>query len=195
MGKGCGPSAGWRGGRARFRRRGPRAAGKRKTAGRMTRFEMAFVGNLLWFVCGGFVGGTLWMLMGLLMCCTVVGIPVGIACFRIGRFAYFPFGKELIPAEWMGEKRIAGTGLIQFFWIILPGWVLALENALVGVVFCCTIIGIPWGIAYFHLASASFAPLGKRVVAKEYAKVLRQKYYENKANAALGGGNGGTAGG
>ena len=148
---------------------------------------MAFVGNLLWFVFGGFIGGTLWMLMGLLMCCTVVGIPVGIACFRIGRFAYFPFGKELIPAEWMGEKRILGTGFIQFFWIILPGWVLALENALVGLAFCCTIIGIPWGIAYFHLAAASFAPLGKRVVDKDYAKVLKTKYYEAKAEAKLQG--------
>ncbi|MBQ7252886.1 MAG: YccF family protein [Kiritimatiellae bacterium] len=152
---------------------------------------MAFIGNLLWFVFGGFIGGTLWMLMGLLMCCTVVGIPVGIACFRIGRFAYCPFGKELVPAEWMGEKRILGTGLIQFFWIVLPGICLALWHALVGVVFCCTIICIPWGIACFHLAGASFAPLGKRVVAKDYAKVLKQKYYESKANAALGTANAG----
>lgn len=154
---------------------------------------MAFIGNLLWFVFGGFVGGTLWMLSGLLMCCTVVGIPLGIACFRIGRFAYFPFGKELVPAEWMGEKRIFGTGLLQFFWIILPGICIALAEAFLGIAFCCTIVGIPWGIAHFHIASASFAPLGKRVVAKDYAKVLKQKYYESKAAAALGTGNGGPA--
>ena len=152
---------------------------------------MAFIGNLLWFVFGGFIGGTLWMLMGLLMCCTVVGIPVGIACFRIGRFAYCPFGKELVPAEWMGEKRILGTGLIQFFWIVLPGICLAVTEACIGLVFCCTVIGIPWGIAHFNLAGASFAPLGKRVVAKDYAKVLKRKYYESKANAALGMANGG----
>ena len=152
------------------------------------RFRMAFIGNLLWFVFGGFIGGTLWMLAGLLMCCTVVGIPVGIACFRIGRFAYFPFGKELVPAEWMGEKRIFGTGFIQFFWILLPGWMLALWHAFIGIAFCCTIIGIPCGIAYFRLAGASFAPLGKRVVAKDYARVLKQKYYEAKADAALRGG-------
>ena len=91
----------------------------------------------------------------------------------------------------MGEKRILGTGFIQFFWIILPGWVLALMNGLIGVVFCCTLIGIPWGIAYFRLAEASFAPLGKRVVSKDYAKALRTKHFESKAAAAFGQGGGG----
>jgi len=147
---------------------------------------MAFIGNLFWFVFGGFAGGTMWMLMGLLACCTVVGVPVGIACFRIGRFAYFPFGKQLVPAEWLGEKRIFGTGLIQLCWILLPGMALAVANAVLGVVFCCTLVGIPWGIAYFRLAAASFAPLGKRVVAKDYAEVLKRKFYEKKANEALG---------
>jgi uncharacterized membrane protein YccF (DUF307 family) len=33
-----------------------------------------------------------------------------------------------------------------------------------GVVCCLTIIGIPFGLAHFKLASVSFAPLGKRVV-------------------------------
>jgi len=151
---------------------------------------MAFIGNLLWFVFGGFVGGTMWLLSGLFMCCTVVGVPLGVACFRIARFAYCPFGKELVPVEWLGEKRIAGTGVFQLIWIVLPGWVLALMNGLIGVVFCCTLIGIPWGIAYFRLAEASFAPLGKRVVSKDYAKALRTKYYESKASAALGRGQG-----
>ena len=146
---------------------------------------MAFIGNLLWFVFGGFIGGTLWMLAGLLMCCTVVGIPVGIACFRIGRFAYLPFGKELVPAEWMGEKPIPGTALVNFFWICIPGIVLALAHATVGLTLCCTIIGIPFGLANFRLAGASWAPLGKRVVEKAYAAVLRTKYYEAKANAKL----------
>lgn len=154
---------------------------------------MAFVGNLLWFVIGfGWLTGTLWMLAGLLLCATVVGIPMGIACFRVGRFAYLPFGKELVPAEWLGEKRIPGTALMNFFWICLPGIVLALTHASVGLGLCCTIIGIPWGLAHFRLAGASWAPLGKRVVAKDYAAVLRTKYYEAKANAALGRSNGGT---
>ena len=150
---------------------------------------MAFVGNLLWFVFGfGFLTGTLWMLAGLFFCITVVGLPVGIACFRIGRFSYFPFGKELVPAEWMGEKRIAGTALVNFFWILIPGVVLALTYVTLGIVDCCTIIGIPFGIANFKLAGASWAPLGKRVVSKDYAKALKTKYFEAKANAALQGG-------
>ncbi len=153
---------------------------------------MAFVGNLLWFVFGGgWLFGSLWMLSGLLCCLTVVGIPMGVACFRVGRFAYLPFGKELVPAEWMGEKRITGTALMNLCWILLPGWMLAVAHVLYGLVLCCTIVLIPYGLANFRLAQASWAPLGKRVVDKDYAKALKTKYFEAKANAALGQGNGG----
>lgn len=168
-------------------------AGKDENSGRKDEVSYGVRGQFVWFVIGfGWLTGTLWMLAGLFLCATVVGIPMGIACFRVGRFAYLPFGKELVPAEWLGEKRIPWTALMNFCWICLPGIVLALTHATVGLTLCCTIIGIPWGLAHFRLPGASWAPLGKRVVAKDYAAVLRTKYYEAKANAALGQGNGGT---
>ena len=78
---------------------------------------MVLIGNILWFIFGGGIVACLaWLLLGLLLCCTVVGIPFGIAAFRIARFAAFPFGKELIDAKLVGEKRIIGTGLANFLW-------------------------------------------------------------------------------
>jgi hypothetical protein len=72
---------------------------------------MAFVGNLLWFIFGGGIFSCiLWFLGGLLLCVTVVGIPFGLAAFRIARFAAFPFGKELVDNRLLGGTRIAGTG-------------------------------------------------------------------------------------
>ena len=55
---------------------------------------MTFIGNLLWFAFGGIWLGLAWLLIGLLWCCTIIGIPFGIASFRIAGFAFCPFGKK-----------------------------------------------------------------------------------------------------
>ena len=146
---------------------------------------MSFVGNLLWFIFGGIIMGFLWLLAGLLCCVTIVGIPMGVACFRIASFAFFPFGKDLVPAEMIGEKRIVGTGLANFFWCILLGLWLAIGNALLGVFFFCTIIGIPVGFAYFKLAKASFAPLGQRIVSSDLAKAARTRAASSDLDSRL----------
>ncbi len=143
---------------------------------------MAFIGNLLWFIFGGgFLLGLSWLLIGLIWCVTIVGIPVGIGCFRVAGFAFFPFGKELVPAELVGEKRIVGTGVLNFFWCLFSGLWLAIAHALLGVAQCLSIVFIPFGLANFKIAQASFAPLGKRTVSKDVAAAARMR----AANAQL----------
>ena len=88
------------------------------------------------------------------------GIPFGVACFRIAGFSFCPFGKKLVPT---GDAGL-GTAIFNIIWIVFAGFWLALGSAVLGVAYCLTIIGIPWGIACFNIAQASFAPLGKRVV-------------------------------
>ncbi len=126
---------------------------------------MALLGNILWFVFGGGIVAALsWLLTGLLLAITVVGIPFAVAAFRIAGFAAFPFGRELVDARAVGEERILGTGLSNLLWIVLAGIWLSIGHVFAGVALCLTIIGIPFGLAHFKLASVSFAPLGKRVV-------------------------------
>ena len=126
---------------------------------------MALLGNILWFVFGGGIVAALsWLLTGLVLAITVVGIPFAVAAFRIAGFAAFPFGRELVDARAVGEERILGTGLSNLLWIVLAGIWLAIGHVFWGLVCCLTIIGIPFGLAHFKLASVSFAPLGKRVV-------------------------------
>ncbi len=128
---------------------------------------MTLLLNILWFVLGGgFFSGILWLLLGGLLCLTVVGIPFGVAAFRIAGFAAFPFGKELVDSRAVGDERIVGTSLANFLWIILAGIWLALSHIMAGASLCLTIIGIPFGFAHFKLAMVCFAPLGKRVVYK-----------------------------
>ena len=137
---------------------------------------MAFVGNVLWFIFGGglFLGLS-WLIVGCIWCVTVVGVPIGIACFRIAGFAFCPFGKELVPAEMVGEKCIAGTGIINFLWCVFSGLWLSIAHILIGIADCLTIIGIPFGLANFKIAGAAFAPLGKRTVTKAVANEARAR--------------------
>ena len=126
---------------------------------------LALLGNILWFVFGGGIVVALsWLLTGLVLAITVVGIPFAVAAFRIAGFAAFPFGRELVDARAVGEERILGTGLSNLLWIVLAGIWLTIGHVFLGVGYCLTIIGIPFGLAHFKLASVSFAPLGKRVV-------------------------------
>ena len=106
------------------------------------------------------------MLLGGLLFITIVGIPFAYAAFRIAGFAAFPFGKELVDSRKMGEKRVIGTSLANFLWIILAGIWLAVSHILAGISLCVTIIGIPFGFAHFRLAGVCFAPLGKISVSK-----------------------------
>ncbi|HJN67335.1 MAG: YccF domain-containing protein [Pirellulales bacterium] len=140
---------------------------------------MTIAGNILWLLFGGgIVAWIVWLLLGLLLCCTVVGIPFGIAAFRIAGFAAFPFGRELIDTRLLGESRITGTSLANFLWVILAGLWLAVIHVLLGIsCFLAFFLIFPifFGIAHFRLAGICFAPLGKRPVSIEMAQELRRQ--------------------
>lgn len=119
---------------------------------------MGCVGNLLWFVFGGLIMGLSWILTGALWCITIVGIPVGLQCFKFAGLAFFPFGKEIVSGGG------AGSMLLNLLWLIFGGLLLALEAALVGLLFCITIVGIPFGLQCFKLARLALAPFGAAVV-------------------------------
>ena len=120
---------------------------------------MTLILNILWFVLGGFAAALAWLLFGVLLACTIVGIPFAVAAFRIANFAAWPFGRTLVNVE----QTIPGTGLANVLWVVLAGVWLWIAHVIVGIGYCLTIIGIPFGFAHFRLAAVSFAPLGKRV--------------------------------
>ena len=118
---------------------------------------MGCLGNVLWFICGGFLSGLSWCLAGCLWCITIVGIPVGLQCFKIASLSFFPFGKEVVCGGG------AGSFLLNLIWLIVSGLVLALEHALWGVLLCVTVIGIPFGLQQFKLAKLALMPFGAEV--------------------------------
>ena len=51
---------------------------------------MGCLGNLLWFLCGGMISGLSWCLAGCLWCITIIGIPVGMQCFKFASLSFLP---------------------------------------------------------------------------------------------------------
>lgn len=118
---------------------------------------MTFLGNLLWFLFGGLIGGLGWTLAGCLWCITIVGIPVGLQCFKFAGLA-FPFGKEIVYGG--GTFSV----LVNIIWLLLSGLELAIGYVVLGCLWCITIVGIPFGKQCFKLAKLALMPFGASVV-------------------------------
>jgi uncharacterized membrane protein YccF (DUF307 family) len=124
--------------------------------------------NILWFILGGWLSGTLWILAGVLLAITVVGLPWAMAAFRIAGFSYWPFGRQVVSRAELSRRGDLGTGplglLLNILWFIFGGWYLAIHHIVLGIGLCVTIIGIPFGLQHLKLAIISLAPVGKAVV-------------------------------
>ena len=138
---------------------------------------MRTLGNLLWFIMGGVLMGLGWWLVGLLAFVSIVGIPWGKACFVIGQFAFWPFGKEAVSREDLSGREDIGTGALglvgNVVWFVLAGVWLAIGHVLSAAACFITIIGIPFGIQHLKLAGIALAPIGKTIVEKELAAAVR----------------------
>ena len=118
---------------------------------------MGCLGNVIWFLCGGVILGLSWLLTGCLWCITIIGIPVGMQCFKFASLAFFPFGKEITYGGG------AGSLLLNIIWLLVSGLPLAIESALLGCLLCITIIGIPFGLQHFKIAKLALMPFGSVV--------------------------------
>lgn len=118
---------------------------------------MGCLGNIIWFLCGGFLSGLGWMVAGILWCVTIIGIPIGVQCFKIAGLTFLPFGKEV---EYGGG---AVSMIANIFWLLVSGIPLALGHVLWGVLLSITLIGIPFGKQHFKLAKLALMPFGASV--------------------------------
>lgn len=129
---------------------------------------MRTVLNIIWLVLSGFWMFLGYLLAGVVLCILILTIPWGIASFRIGVFALWPFGRTIVDKPRSG----VGSFLGNVVWVILAGWWLAIGHIVTGVAMCITIIGIPLGIASFKLVPVSLMPLGKDIVHVDEARAL-----------------------
>lgn len=116
--------------------------------------------NLLWFILGGWISGTAWILAGCLFAVTIVGLPWVPAAWRIAGFSYWPFGRQIADRPGAG----AGSVLLNILWLVLAGWWLALQHILLAIPLAISLIGIPFAWQHVKLAILSLTPVGKVVV-------------------------------
>lgn len=116
---------------------------------------MSLLGNIIWLIFGGLLAAIGYILGGLLMCLTIVGIPFGLKAIQFGFSVLTPFGKETVPAE-------GGTGCIatvlNLIWLIFIGWETALVHVTFGIILAITIIGIPFARQHFKLIPVALLP-------------------------------------
>lgn len=119
---------------------------------------MSLIGNILWIILGG---GLLifieYVLGGVVLCLTIIGIPFGLECFKIAMLGLLPFGKEVTTTP----KGIGCIALVlNILWIITFGLAIAVTHVILAALLAITIIGIPFAIQHLKLARLAFTPFG-----------------------------------
>ncbi len=119
---------------------------------------MSLLGNIIWLICGGLIAGVIYILSGLLLCVTIIGIPFGMQAIKIGFATFAPFGKEVV------ELRNANSPLRLVFnvlWIVLVGWELTVAHLFFAAILAITIIGIPFAKQHIKLIPLALLPFGR----------------------------------
>lgn len=117
--------------------------------------------NLIWLILAGIWLAISYVIAGVLLAITIIGIPFAVQSFKLAGYALWPFGRALARtnARHTGLRAVGNV-----LWFLLAGWWLALEHLIAGVLLCITIIGIPLGVGSFKMAGAALAPFGREVV-------------------------------
>ena len=124
---------------------------------------MNLIGNIIWVVFGGLFLSLGYLFGGLVLCLTIVGIPFGLKVMKLGLFAMWPFGGEVVPGN---NASGCLPLLLNVLWIICGGIEVALTHLALGIVFSITIVGIPFGMQHFKLMMLALMPFGHQVVHK-----------------------------
>lgn len=120
---------------------------------------MSFFGNIIWLIFGGFLSGMLYMLSGLILCITILGIPFGVQAMKLGVATLTPFGKILKSSENTGFFKL----IFDILWLIFFGWEIALSHLLFGALLFVTILGIPFAYQHFKLIPIALFPFNYKL--------------------------------
>jgi uncharacterized membrane protein YccF (DUF307 family) len=121
---------------------------------------MRVILNVIWLIFGGLWLALGYFLAGILCFILIVTIPFGVAAFRIGVYALWPFGYTVV--EKPGPRPGALIGNV--IWVVLCGIWLAIGHVLTAIAMAVTIIGIPLALANLKLIPVSLFPMGKEIV-------------------------------
>ena len=119
--------------------------------------DMNTLGNILWLILGGLELAVAWAIIGIVLCITIVGIPLGIQAFKMAGLTLTPFGKSVVYGGGVGSL------LANIIWVVLVGIWMAIGYVIAGLLNCITVIGVPFGIQSFKMAKLALWPFGAQV--------------------------------
>lgn len=122
---------------------------------------MRLLGNIIWIVFGGWMIALEYVVGGLALCLTLVGIPFGIQCFKLAILGFAPFGQRPVPGRTLSGCLALPLNII---WLVFAGFWIFITHIFWGIIFAITIIGIPFAQQHFKLAGLAFAPFGRNYV-------------------------------
>ena len=112
---------------------------------------MKILGNIIWLLFGGIFVAVEYFIASIGLFITIIGIPFGLQTVKLGILALWPFGSEIVHT------------LMNIIWFFIGGIWIFLSHIFWGVLFCITIIGIPFGMQHFKLAGLALTPFGHDV--------------------------------
>jgi uncharacterized membrane protein YccF (DUF307 family) len=121
---------------------------------------MTLLGNLIWLIFGGLISGIAWIIAGLGLCLTIIGIPFGLQAMKVGVATLAPFGKEVRE---LPEANSILRIVFNLVWIVLFGWELAVAHLVWAIVLGITIIGLPFAKQHIKLIPIALMPFGREL--------------------------------
>ena len=119
---------------------------------------MSCLGNIIWLIFGGLVAGIGYIIGGLLLCLTIIGIPFGVQSIKLGFATFAPFGKEVVEGE---NANSPLRVVFNIIWLVLFGWGIAVAHLISALVLAITIIGIPFALQHIKLIPLALFPFGR----------------------------------
>lgn len=121
---------------------------------------MSFIGNIIWIIFGGIFIFFQYIFGGLVLCLTIVGIPFGIQCFKFAIVGLAPFGVKITDTS---SNIGCLSTIMNIIWLVFGGIGIVFTHLIFGLLFCITIVGIPFGLQHFKLMNLAFSPFGKSI--------------------------------
>jgi len=153
---------------------------------------MAFLGNLIWFIFGGFLVGLLYLLGSIIL------FPLLPFLLPLVGYSFWPFGRQPVSKSAIDaykkannmeteEDRFAKAGkivkiLANTLWFVF-GLLLAIIHIVAGILNLCLVVtvvlaplGIANGLAHFKMVRVALFPFGVKLISTELAKdILKEK--------------------
>ena len=134
--------------------------------------------SVLWIIFVGIWNSILTIVLGISQCLSIIGIPLGIICFKSVKLIFSPINKRV-------ELNFGKHPILNIIWLIFGGLGISLYYFIQGVALFFTIIFADLAINSFKFAKFYLAPFGAKIVNKyefetEEDKIIMYSYQHKK---------------